>query len=425
VSHPAAEAASSSARAGAPWRDRRLRALLLGALAAVVLHVRSPRLACRDFCTYYAAGTLALEGRPEAAYDHEALAAAHRAAHAEPRGVGPWLYSPLWLPVVALAAALPFEPAEAVARGAAAAGLGLGLALVLLRISARAGGLGLELAVAAAFVLSHPGWIQLAFLNLSWLLFALVAAAWWASSTGRAGASALAWALAVHLKPFVGLALVALWIARRRRVVGRAALVAVLLAALALPAVGTASWARYLGFLGQTRTAGVTPFYNKLSLQATVARFQSEPRQWVAPRAPVSTPTVRWLFWLALPLWGWGAARLRRHPDAALAFTLAFLLLAVPQIWDHTEILLFAALSALPRGRALALAALLAASVAYNALQQPLLMEVLRREKPPLALQSLLLYFPALNLLALGAALEAATRAGTGRSEPAGDARAA
>ena len=76
----------------------------------------------------------------------------------------------------------------------------------------------------------------------------------------------------------------------------------------------------------------------------------------------------------------------------------------MPQVWDHTEILLFAALPALPRGRALALAALLGASVAYNALQQPLLMEVLRREKPPLALQSLLLYFPALNLLALGAA---------------------
>lgn len=422
-------------RASAAWRDRRLRAALLGALAAVVLHARAPRLACRDFCTYYSAGRLVLEGRAAAAFDREALAAVHRGTHPEPRGVGPWLYSPLWLPPAALIASLPYAEAERATRTVAAVGLGLGLAFVLLRISARARSLGLELAVAAAFVISHPAWIQLAFLNLSWLLFALVAAAWWASAAGRVGASALAWALAVHLKPFVGLALVALWAARQRRLVARAALLAALLAALALPAVGAASYGRYLGFLGQTRIAGVTPYYNKLSLQATVARFQSEPREWVAPRAPVATPAVRLLFWCALPFWAWGVARLRRRPDAALAFTLPFLLLAVPQVWDHTEILLFAALPALSRRYALALAGLLAASVFYNGLQQPLLMEVLRREKPPFALQSLLLYFPALNLLALGAALESRPSADgtggadgtddTGGSEPAGDARAA
>ena len=201
----------------------------------------------------------------------------------------------------------------------------------------------------------------------------------------------------------------------------RAAALALLLAALALPLVGAASWARYAGFLGATRTAGVTPYYNKLSLQATIARFQSEPRDWVSPRAPVATPAVRALFWLALPLWALGLARLRRDPEAALAFTLPFLLLAVPQIWDHTEILLFAVLPSLPRRHAAALAALLAASCFYNALQQPLLHEVLRREKPPFALQSLLLYFPALNLLALGAALSL-RRDG---SAPAADARAA
>ena len=74
-------------------------------------------------------------------------------------------------------------------------------------------------------------------------------------------------------------------------------------------------------------------------------------------------------------------------------------------------LLLFAVLPALPRRHLLAAAGLLAASFFYNGLQQPLLHEVLRGEKPPLALQSLLLWFPAVNLLVLGAALAAGREA--------------
>ncbi|GMU67517.1 MAG: hypothetical protein AMXMBFR36_37910 [Acidobacteriota bacterium] len=384
-------------------RGRRWLAGLLALASAAVVFLRAPAAPCRDFCTYYSAGLLVREGRAAAAYDRRELAAAHRAAHASPFGVGPWLYSPVWLPPAAALAALPFERAEAVHRLLGAAALGFGLLFVLARIASPA----LQLAVAGAFALSHPAWVALVMQNWSWLLFAAVAAAWWAGERGRDGWAGLGWAAAVHLKAFVVLAPVALLVTGRRGVALRAAALAALVAALALPATGVAPWQRYLGFLDDAKTAGVTPYYNKVSLQATAARFASEPRDWVAPRGKVATPVVRGLFWLGLPLYALGLARLRRSPAAALAFALAFVLLFVPQIWDHTELLLFAALPALPRRHLLALTALLAASAAYNALQQPLLHEVLRGEKPPLALQSLLLWFPAVNLLALGAALAA------------------
>lgn len=385
------------------WRGRRWLAALLAAAAAAVVYVRAPAAPCRDFCTYYAAGRLAREGRAAAAYDPRELAAAHRSAHSSPFGVGPWLYSPVWLPPAAALAALPFERAEAAHRLFGAAVLGFGLLFVLARLTSP----GVQLAVAGAFALSHPAWVALVMQNWSWLLFAAVAAAWWAGERDREGWAGLGWAAAVHLKAFVVLAPVALLVAGRRGVALRAAALAALVAALALPVTGVAPWQRFLGFLDDAKTAGVTPYYNKLSLQATAARFSSDPRAWVAPREKVATPVVRGLFWLGLPLYAFGLARLRRTPAAALAFSLAFVLLFVPQVWDHTELLLFAVLPALPRRHLLALTALLAASVAYNALQQPLLHEVLRGEKPPFALQSLLLWFPAVNLLALGAALAA------------------
>jgi hypothetical protein len=416
VTPPAPAVATPDPAAPHARRSRWLAALLAVAAAAVV-QWRAPAAPCRDFCTYYAAGRLTLDGRAAAAYDRAELAAAHRGAHASGFGVGPWLYSPIWLPAASALAALPFEPAEAVHRAAGAAALGAGLLFVLLRLASTA----LRVAVAAAFALAHPAWIALVMHNWSWLLFAAVAAAWWAGERGRDGAAALGWAIAVHLKAFVVLAPVALLVAGRRGLAARTAALAALLAALALPATGVRPWQRYLSFLEGTKSAGVTPFYNKLSLQATVARFESDPRAWVAPRAPVTTPAVRALFWAGLPLLALGLFRLRRSGAAALAFALAFVLLFVPQVWDHTELLLFAALPALPRRHLLVAAALLAATVFYNPLQQPLLHEVLRGEKPPIALQSLLLWFPALNLFVLASAL-AAGRDGTA-SAP--DARAA
>lgn len=383
------------------------RVALLALVAVGVLWVRSPRLPCRDFCSYFTAGRLALAGTPAAAFEAGQLRSAHKQAHAGALGVGPWLYSPVWLAPAALLATLPFETAERANRLLGAASLALALAFVLARIRSPA----LQAAVAAAFALAHPSWIQLPMGNWTFLLFALLAGALLAGERGRDGLAALAWAAAIHLKPFVALALAAVWISGRRRVVVRAAGLGVLLAALALPLTGVASWQRLAGFFGRAPAAGVTPYYNKLSLQATIARFQSAPRDWVRPRAPVATPAVRALFWLALPLGAAGLWRLRRAPEAALAFVFAFLLLAVPQIWDHTYILLFLALPALGSRHAAAVAALLALSVFYNGMQQPLLGQVLAGARPPFALQALLLYFPALALLTLATALAAGRRA--------------
>ena len=101
---------------------------------------------------------------------------------------------------------------------------------------------------------------------------------------------------------------------------------------------------------------------------AAAARFLAEPRAWLAPRAPVDSPWIRALVLAGLPLLVWGTLRLRRTPERLAAFSIAWTLLFVPQIWDHTEILLFLVLPALAARWAWALAALLAA---HFLLQRP------------------------------------------------------
>src|SRR5690606_1464812 len=116
-------------------------ALLMATVAVAVLWVRSPRLPCRDLCTYYSAGTLVLAGTPERAYDAGILRAVHKTTHDGALGVGPWLYSPAWLAPAAPLASLPFEAAQTVHRLLGALALALGLAAVLARL--RAAGLQL------------------------------------------------------------------------------------------------------------------------------------------------------------------------------------------------------------------------------------------------------------------------------------------
>ncbi len=381
--------------------SRPLRAALLSALAALALWLRAPRLPHSDFCSYYTAGRLVAEGSPETAFDFAALRARHRELHGPGFGVGPFLYSPLYLVPSALFGQLPFEAAMERNRILGVLALAGGLAFVLLRLPSWRW----EIAVSAAFAIAHPSWVQLGYQNWSFLLFFLLSAAWYFGERARAGPAALFWALAIHLKAFVGLGALALLIVGRRRIVLAATILSVLLAALALPWTGVESYRRFGAFLRGRGDAGVTPFYNKVSLQATLARFESEPREWIAARSPVATLPIRALFWVALPLLALGVYHLRRSPDAALAFTYAGMLLVVPQIWDHTEIVLFLLLPAIRARERGLLVALLAASVGYNGLVQPLLAEVVRGDTPAFVLQSLLLFFPAANLLALGGAL--------------------
>lgn len=386
-------------------------ALALAAIMAIAavagVAARAPSLACGDLCSYYAAGLLAREGEPAAAYEPQRLEARHRAVHDLGQRAGPFLYSPLWLIPSAWLAAAPLPGAIAAARVAGGVALWFGLFFVLLAVD----GWKVRLAVAAAFLLSHAAWVQLIYGNWSFLLFALLAPVAFSLRRGSTRAATIAAALALHLKPFVLFALAPAAVTRRRFAAGVAAL-AVLAGALVLPWTGVAPWSRFGAFLAGRGAAGVTPFYSKSSLAANLARLATEPRDWVAPRGPVETLPVRAAFWLGLPLLVWGARRLRAEPVPALSFGLAWTLLFVPQVWEHTEILLFAALPGLARRYQLGLAAMLAATFFYNGWQQRLLGAALAGEGGASPIALLLWLYPAIHLYVLLAAMASAGRSG-------------
>lgn len=394
-----------------PAVRRAIGSALLAAAAVAVLWVRSPRAEPGDLCSYRAAGALAAEGRPASAYDGGALAEMHRRQHDVPRRVGGFLYSPLWLPPARSLAALPLGAAERANRLAGALALGAGLALVLSRIR----GPALRAAAAAAFCLSHAGWVQLIYGNWTYFLFLALSVALAAGRTGGGAVTALAWGFAIHLKAFTAVALLPLAATRERRRVAAAALATLALAAVALAWSGADAWRAFADTLTGMAERGVTPYYNKVSLAAAAARFVSEPRSWLAPRAPVDALWIRAIALAGLALLAWGTWKLRRAPERLAALSIAWVLLFVPQIWDHTEILLFLVLPALAARWAWALTGLLAATFFYNGAVQDLLDRTLAGEVPPLALRALLLLYPAIALLAL-----ATTLVTPGRPERAG-----
>jgi len=242
--------------------------------------------------------------------------------------------------------------------------------------------------------------VQLIYQNWSFWLFAALAGAALAMARGRPGVAGLLWALAIHLKVFLVLGLVALWVAGRRRVVAAAAACALLVGAAALPLTGVESWGRWGSLLRRAEAGGLTPYYNKVSVAAGVARLATPPREWIRPRGPVDNLAVRGIFWAALALLALALRRLRDDAEAALAFTFAWILLAVPQIWDHTEILLFLVLPSLAGRYRLLVGGLLAASCFYNGALQPLLVAAARGDGSAAAVRLFLGLFPALNFVA-------------------------
>ncbi len=395
--------------AGASRGARRLRAGLLGLAAGSLLLLRSPIEPCVDLCTYYAAGRVVAAGAPAGAYDRVALTAAHVGTHAGTKRIGGFLYSPLYLPAAGLLAHFPYPAAEALHRVAGALLLGCGLALVLLRL----GDPLLELALALAFLLSHTAWTQLIFQNWGIGLFAALAAALAAGRTGRGAAAALSWALAGHLKIFVVLMAAPLVATRWWRRILLAALAALALALLSLPWVGLASWRAWIDSIGSLSARGVTPYYNKVSLAAGLARFAVDPRAWLAPREPAAELLTRALLVLGVAVLVAVTARLRRDPERLLAASIATVLLFVPQIWDHTEILLFVALPALPRRALWCLVGCLALTVGYAPLVARGLAGALGGSAAPVAVAALLMLYPLLNLAVLGSTLAAGPRATT------------
>jgi hypothetical protein len=383
-----------------------VRAALLGVVAVPLLLARAPQLPHSDLCTYLAAGHLAGEGEPAAAFDWGRLRARHAELHPGPQGVGPFLYSPLYLLPARLLAALPLAPAEQLNRGFGALCLGLGLALLLWRLERARD----QLLIAAAFLVAHPVWVQLIYQNWTFALLPLLAGAGLAAARGRPGLAGLLWALAVHLKAFLLFGLIALWVAGRRRTVVASVLAAALLAAGSLPATGVESWSRWGTFLLRAEAGGVTPYYNKVSLAATVGKLSTEPRDWIRPRSAVGGWAVRGLFWAALPLLALGLWRLRDDADEVVAFAVGWILLAVPQIWDHTELLLFLLLPALAPAYLVPLVLLLELTALYNGALQPLLIAAARGEAPASAVRLLMTVFPALNLAATAAVVASAAK---------------
>jgi hypothetical protein len=397
-------------RSEAP-RARAVRAGVF-ALAALVAMAALYRPAFDyDFCTYYTAGLLVREGAPAAAFDQEALNVRHRELHGRERHKGPFLYSPLYLVPATALAGWPFERAERANQVAALLCLAAALGLILARVPTVAG----QAMLAVGFVLSHFVAVQFVYLNWSFLLLAWVAAAWLATRAGVDWLAAVLWALAIHLKPFVGLVVVVLWLAGRKRVALQTVAVAAALGVATLPWVGWASWTAFAGKALAGTASGLLPFYNNVSLPGALARFASEPRAWVAPRAPVGGAWVVGVEILGAALLAWALWRARRSVERGLAIAIVGLLLFFPLVWDHTAVLLFAALPAMgphrPTLRGL-FAALLAATFFYADWQQAALRQMLQGGGSDAALRLLLLVPTAILALAFLALVAFADEAG-------------
>jgi len=349
-------------------RRSRWTALALGLLSLAAMLALDPRNLDSDFCTYYAAGRLALAGHPEQAFDQESIVAEHNRFHNAERRPGAFLYSPVFLPLASGLAKLPFAAAQALHRTLLPLILAAGLAVLLWNERRPL----LQAVLASAFTLSYATGATLFFQNWTALLFLLLAIAFEARRAGDSGASAaglVAFALALHLKPFVALLLVPLFLARDWRRFWSILAVAALLAALALPLAGTASFANWLGFGGEIGKVGVFSYQNNVSLPGAVARLAVPFNEWLRPKPTGHGIALYGPLALGLPLLAYGLRRLRDDVERAQAFALLWLLLFFPLVWNHTSLLALLAIPLLRSRWAIAVSLAFAASGLLPALQ--------------------------------------------------------
>ncbi|MCH7665239.1 MAG: DUF2029 domain-containing protein [Acidobacteria bacterium] len=410
---------------------RGLRALTV--FAALVLVVLTAQVAAPyDFCTYYTAGLLANEEGAAAAFDLDRLNRRHTELHPDSgRRVGSFYYSPLFLAPAALLARLDFEAAQLLNQLIILLALGGILYCVLEPPRPK----WLMALLFLAFVTGDPIRIQFLYQNWTAVLVLLIVLALRQTIRGRHRSAVLFWALAFHLKLYAGLFLVPLWFVRagfrgagrtgdRDRRMPRLALGAIavflLLLALPLPWTGLGAPAAYLGALADEAGGGITVFYNQISIPATLARwthFARSPIDWVTSNRPVESPALQALVWLSLVGFVFCVWKLRGHPkiaqsgtdtNRALALTIPYLLLFLPKMWDHGELLFLAlfAVAALPRRIEAFAAVYLILSLTYFPLVQHLLEQALGSEIAPFQVQILLLFYPLLNLLAAVAILQ-------------------
>lgn len=396
--------------------DKQKRHLLMTLLVVMTISWMRPMTEePYDFCSYYTAGLLALEGEPERAYSNVEIRTRHYQAHGIQKRIGAFLYSPVLLFPCAALASLPSGAAELANHILTL--LSLGIILFLMLESAR--GPLLEIAFCLVLLLSHLVMVQFLYRNWSFLLVALIALAWYLSSKGRSLAASVCWGAAIHLKVFAALFVVPLVVGGRRRLAGMVVGVTVLMALLTLPFFGFDVWGTFARMMRELSAWGVTPFYNKISLQATIGRFLTEPMEWFKPQGPVTHPLVRWLLPASLPFylgliwwrrkdWSWG-----------VAVTIPYLLLFNPQTWEHTELLLLLVLPVLGTRAAILLSVLLCAGVFYRDAILAQALYVVRDGDSGQLLRLVLLYYPLLNVIALVSLVLQALR---GESVPVSDA---
>ncbi len=393
-----------------PGTVRSLRTLaVLAALAIVVL--TAPVAAPYDFCTYYSAGLLANEEGPAAAFDLDRLNQRHTELHPDSgRRIGSFYYSPLFLVPASLLARLDFEAAQMLNQLVILLALG-GIFYCALEPPRPKWLLAL---LFFGLVAGDPVRIQFLYQNWTAPLVLLVILALRQTLRGRHRSAVLFWALAFHLKLYIGLFLVPLWLIEnggKRRLALSAIAVFILLLALPLPWTGVAGPSAFLGGLAQEAGGGITVFYNQISVPAALARLARSPVDWVTSNRPVDSLALKALIWLSLGGFIFCVWKVREQLNGArraLALTVPYLLLFLPKMWDHGELLFLAlfAVAALPRRLEAFAAVYLILSVTYFPLVQHLLEQTLRAEIAPFQVQALLLFYPLLNLLAAVAILQ-------------------
>ncbi len=380
-------------------------ALHLGAVALVVVVLLFHAIAGSpyDFCTYYTAGRTAAAGESPAAYDFDRINDRHREIHPQEGRVGTFVYSPIYLVPARLLGNLEFSTAQIANQLLTLIALGALLFLLLERTESP----WLKALLCLAFAVSDPVTNQFIYQNWSAHLALFVGLALYLTAKKRDLPAALFWALAIHLKAYIALFLVPLLLIGRRRLAGAVVVAGLLLAVLSLPFVGLEIYGTYLDAMREQSEGWVTYFFNQVSVQSTVARYEFPPSKWPSATEAPSLALLDWIFWLALPVYLFLVYRLRHDEPRALAITIPFLLLFIPKIWDHTQILFFALFltGALMRRTKAILLAYLLLSFAYFPLVQHLLTEAISGEGSAGIVHLTLLYYPVLSLLAAAAIL--------------------
>ena len=387
----------------------------LAALAAIaILALTTPNVFPYDFYTYYSAGSLANDPGPAAVYDLQALNQRHRELHTGiNHRVGSFYYSPLFLVPAAWLAQFDLQTAQVLNQALILLALGGLFYLVLEPRRPR----WLLVLLFVVFVTADPIRIQFVYQNWTAFFVLLLALALRQTHRGADRSAALFWALAFHLKLYAGLFLVPLFLVGRRRLALSALAIFVLLLALPLPWTGLEAPAAYLSSLAEEAGGSFTVFYNQISVPASLARWARPPADWVSSNRPVESLALRAVIWLSLAAFLFGVWKLRgdrghqslsSQASPALALTIPYLLLFVPKMWDHGQLLFLAlfVLAVLPRRLEAFAAGYLVLSLSYFPLVQYLLEGAIRGQVTPLEFQALLLFYPLLNLLAAVALLQ-------------------